>query len=152
MDCHPSEICVCTVLHWRRTFAQTCSCTYAGTVRYAPTVCWRSMLLIPLAATALAFLHGANRIHRDIKSDNVLLGLDGSVKLADFGYCVQLTEEKKRRNSLVRPVFLFFTYLSACLPTYLPACLPTDLPACPSAYLPPRLPTRWARRTGWRPS
>ena len=43
---------------------------------------------------ALAFLHTRSRIHRDIKSDNVLLGLDGAVKLADFGYCVQLTEEQ----------------------------------------------------------
>ncbi len=50
---------------------------------------------------ALAFLHTRSRIHRDIKSDNVLLGLDGAVKLADFGYCVQLTEEQAKRNSLV---------------------------------------------------
>ena len=27
----------------------------------------------------------------------------GQVKLADFGYCVQLTEEQKKRNSLVAP-------------------------------------------------
>jgi serine/threonine protein kinase len=50
---------------------------------------------------ALAYLHANNRIHRDIKSDNVLVGAHGEIRLADFGYCAQLTEEAQKRNSVV---------------------------------------------------
>jgi serine/threonine-protein kinase CLA4 len=36
----------------------------------------------------LAFLHDRHVIHRDIKSDNILINMDGEVRLADFGYAV----------------------------------------------------------------
>mmetsp|Transcript_18108 Transcript_18108/g.28093 ORF Transcript_18108/g.28093 Transcript_18108/m.28093 type:complete len:518 (+) Transcript_18108:57-1610(+) len=50
---------------------------------------------------ALVGIHDGNRIHRDIKSDNVLITISGDIKLADFGYCAQLTETVDKRNSVV---------------------------------------------------
>jgi len=49
----------------------------------------------------LHYIHNLHRIHRDIKSDNILLGSNGEVKLADFGYAAQLTLEKQKRNTIV---------------------------------------------------
>jgi serine/threonine protein kinase len=46
-------------------------------------------------------LHSQYRIHRDIKSDNVLLGANGEIKLGDFGYAAQLTREQDTRITVV---------------------------------------------------
>ncbi|VDD85084.1 unnamed protein product [Enterobius vermicularis] len=49
----------------------------------------------------LDYLHSKGVVHRDIKSDSILLAKDGTVKLSDFGFCGQLSAEVPKRRSLV---------------------------------------------------
>ncbi|KDN36886.1 Pkinase-domain-containing protein [Tilletiaria anomala UBC 951] len=49
----------------------------------------------------LKHLHEHRVIHRDIKSDNILLSLQGDIKLTDFGFCAQIGESQAKRTTMV---------------------------------------------------
>lgn len=49
----------------------------------------------------LVHLHSKGVIHRDIKSDNILLSMRGDIKLTDFGFCAQINEYNAKRTTIV---------------------------------------------------
>ncbi|KAJ7731240.1 kinase-like domain-containing protein [Mycena metata] len=48
----------------------------------------------------LEYLHRQNFVHRDIRQDNVMIDLQGRVKIKGFGFCVKLTVQRPRRMSI----------------------------------------------------
>jgi len=58
---------------------------------------WRTLL-------GINQLHKRHVIHRDIKSDNVLFSKNGDIKLCDFGFATQLTENNETRSTKIGTV------------------------------------------------
>ncbi|NXL16398.1 PAK3 kinase, partial [Setophaga kirtlandii] len=49
----------------------------------------------------LDFLYSNQVIHRGVKSSSILLRMDGSVRLADFGLCAQLSPEQGEQSLMM---------------------------------------------------
>jgi serine/threonine protein kinase len=59
--------------------------------------------LIEKVGSALAAVHEAGMLHRDIKPDNIMLCLDGRVVLCDFGTARAFTGQTTRMDALLTP-------------------------------------------------
>ncbi|KAK1601866.1 hypothetical protein QYE76_008382 [Lolium multiflorum] len=56
--------------------------------------------------SGLAYLHGRNTVHRDIKGANILVGPTGDVKLADFGVAKHITSFAEIRSFRGSPYWM----------------------------------------------
>lgn len=59
------------------------------------------LIILKEILIALEYLHKQGKIHRDLKSQNVLLNKDSAIKLTDFGVSTQLSSNFSRRNTTV---------------------------------------------------
>eukprot|EP01125_Pyxidicula_operculata_P020490 TRINITY_DN7589_c0_g1_i1.p1 TRINITY_DN7589_c0_g1~~TRINITY_DN7589_c0_g1_i1.p1 ORF type:complete len:725 (+),score=168.33 TRINITY_DN7589_c0_g1_i1:279-2177(+) len=93
----------------------------AGTLQNAARACRLQQNHVAFIAReilkALDYLHSQSFVHRDLKSTNIMLTIDGNVKLIDFGLCVNISNGP--RYGIVGTSYwiapeMFLTYTHDC--------------------------------------
>jgi GAF domain-containing protein len=97
----PSNLCIITEFCARGSLADllldhNVPMTFARKLKFAED-----------AARGMLYLHGSNPVilHRDLKSDNLLVGADWTVKVADFGL-TRFLSEKKAMTQVGTPMWM----------------------------------------------
>ncbi|CAB4253552.1 similar to Saccharomyces cerevisiae YOL113W SKM1 Member of the PAK family of serine/threonine protein kinases with similarity to Ste20p and Cla4p [Maudiozyma barnettii] len=73
----------------------------ANTTSHSPLMEPQIAYIVRETCQGLKFLHDKHIIHRDIKSDNVLMDTQARVKITDFGFCAKLTDKRSKRATMV---------------------------------------------------
>ncbi|KAK9464392.1 kinase-like domain-containing protein [Lipomyces arxii] len=60
-----------------------------------------TQVIVRESLIALAYIHKAGIIHRDIKAANILIKNDGRVQLSDFGVAAQISSNHPKRSTIV---------------------------------------------------
>ena len=68
-----------------------------GTITNEATIAY----IVKEVLMALKYLHNQGKIHRDLKSQNILVNKHGEIKLTDFGVSTQLSSNFSKRNTTV---------------------------------------------------
>lgn len=81
----PEEVCIALPLMQHSLNDEIEDMNYAYTHNRAKQI--MTMLL-----NGLNYMHEKHLMHRDLKPDNILVDLDGSIKIADFGLTLELDD------------------------------------------------------------